>query len=292
MGRIGFMQGRLSPIVDGKIQAFPWRHWEEEFDAAAQIGIPLMEWTLDQERLRENPLMTTAGRERIGELMNKSGVRVESVTGDCFMQAPFFKVESGDRPQPIFKAEGAERSALLDDLHAVIDATAAIGAKHIVFPLVDNGAVENEAQGAALREGLAVVEPVLRERGVRIVFESDFAPNALRDFIARFPADVFGVNYDIGNSAALGFDPEEEIAAYGDRIDHVHVKDRELHGTTVPLGTGNANFERAFSALRRAGYRGDFILQTARAADGAHAEVLRRYRDMTQAWWEASGARA
>ena len=280
MARIGFMQGRLSPMIDGRIQAFPWRHWESEFEAAAEIGIPLIEWTLDQERLRENPLLTVAGRERIAELTRKTGLIVESVTGDCFMQAPFYK------------AHGSEREGLMDDLRAVIDATAAVGAKLIVFPLVDNGSLENPEQEKALRDGLAAVEPQLRERGVRIVFESDFAPQRLREFIARFPADLFGVNYDIGNSAALGFDPEEEIAAYGDRIDHVHVKDRVLGGTTVPLGTGNARFERVFPALKRADYRGDFVLQTARAADGRHAEALERYRDMTQAWWEANGARA
>jgi hexulose-6-phosphate isomerase len=280
MARIGFMQGRLSPLVDGKIQAFPWQHWESEFEVAQAIGIPLMEWTLDQDRLRENPLLTAAGRTRIAELSRKTGLRVESVTGDCFMQAPFFK------------AEGDTRRALMDDLRAVVEATAAVGAKHIVFPLVDNGTVENAAQEASLREGLASIEPLLRERGVRIVFESDFAPHPLRELIAKFPADVFGVNYDIGNSAALGFDPTEEIRAYGDRIDHVHVKDRVLGGTTVPLGTGNAQFERVFAALHRAGYRGDFILQTARAADGRHAEALKRYLDMTQMWWEASGSRA
>jgi hexulose-6-phosphate isomerase len=280
MARIGFMQGRLSPMVEGKIQAFPWQHWEAEFDAAAAIRIPFVEWTLDQDRLGENPLMTAPGRERIEALSTKSAVRVESVTGDCFMQAPFFK------------AHGEARLALMNDLRDVIDATAAIGAKLIVFPLVDNGSIETEAHEAALREGLAAIEPMLRERGVRIVFESDFAPQRLREFIAQFPREAFGVNYDIGNSAALGFDCEEEIGAYGDRIDHVHVKDRVLGGTTVPLGTGNARFERVFAALRRAGYRGDFVLQTARASDGRHAEALARYRDMTQIWWEASGSRA
>ena len=279
MAHIGFMQGRLSPMVDGRIQAFPWQHWESEFQAAAEIGIPFVEWTLDQERLRENPLLAADGRERIAALSRKTGVTVASVTGDCFMQAPFFK------------AEEAGRDALMDDLRAVIDATAAAGAKLIVFPLVDNGSLENAGQEKALRDGFAAVEPQLRDRGVRIVFESDFAPQRLREFIAGYPADLFGVNYDIGNSAALGFDPEEEIAAYGDRIDHVHVKDRVLGGTTVPLGTGNAKFDRVFAALKRAGYRGDFVLQTARAADGRHAEVLRRYRDMTRAWWEASGTR-
>ena len=33
-GKIGFMQGRLSPLVDGKIQAFPWDCWSEEFSVA------------------------------------------------------------------------------------------------------------------------------------------------------------------------------------------------------------------------------------------------------------------
>jgi L-ribulose-5-phosphate 3-epimerase len=54
--QIGFMQGRLCEPVDGKIQAFPWRDWESEFRNAAAIDLRLMEWTLDQERLNENPL--------------------------------------------------------------------------------------------------------------------------------------------------------------------------------------------------------------------------------------------
>jgi len=37
--------------------------------------------------------------------------------------------------------------------------------------------------------------------------------------------------------------------------------------------------------LSRAGYAGDFILQTARAADGDHAAALSRYRDITRRLW-------
>ena len=35
---IGFMQGRLSKIVDNKIQSFPWESWEEEFRLAKSIN--------------------------------------------------------------------------------------------------------------------------------------------------------------------------------------------------------------------------------------------------------------
>ena len=52
MNKVGFMQGRLSPILDNKIQAFPFDHWEQEFSIAKELGIKCMEWTLDYPNLR------------------------------------------------------------------------------------------------------------------------------------------------------------------------------------------------------------------------------------------------
>ena len=121
-----------------------------------------------------------------------------------------------------------------------------------------------------------VLQDALRQR-LSIVFESDHTPAALARFIDALPSKIFGINYDIGNSASLGYAPTEEIGAYGARILNVHVKDRVRGGTTVPLGTGNADFAAAFRALRRARYSGNFILQTARAADVCEvADNLRR----------------
>lgn len=270
--QIGFMQGRLSPPVNGMIQAFPWDHWQAEFATAQANGFGLMEWTLDQGRLHENPLMTAAGRSKISVLMQRHGVRVLSLTGDCFMQAPFYK------------ADGAVRTVLLDDLRGVIAACAELKVRYIVVPLVDNGRLENAGQEEALIAGLKEVEPLLVSTGVKVIFESDYPPLRLRTFIDRLPVQYYGINYDIGNSASLGFDPVEEITTYGSRIDNVHVKDRVRAGTTVPLGSGNANFPAVFRELKRVGYAGCYILQTARATDGNHAGVLCHYRDMVVDW--------
>ena len=89
--RVGFMQGRLSDVIDGRIQVFPWRCWQEEFLKAQRHDLRLIEWTLDQDRLYENPLLTSAGQYEIGELCRRHGVSIRSLTGDCFMQAPFWK---------------------------------------------------------------------------------------------------------------------------------------------------------------------------------------------------------
>jgi hexulose-6-phosphate isomerase len=179
---------------------------------------------------------------------------------------------------------------LLQDFRAVARACSAVGIQMMVVPLVDYGRIENTAQEDYLVRVLQQERHLLDALGLKVVFESDFAPAELARFIGRLDPQYFGVNYDIGNSASLGFQPSEEIAAYGHRILNVHVKDRQLAGTTVPLGTGNAQFEVVFPALAKAGYGGAYILQTARAVEGNHAEVLCKYRDMTQSWIDRHGA--
>jgi L-ribulose-5-phosphate 3-epimerase len=280
MLNIGFMQGRLCERVDGKIQAFPWRDWESEFPAAATIDLHLMEWTLDQERLYENPLMTADGQEKIRVLCRQHGVSILSLTGDCFMQAPFWKVD------------GEIRYDLQADFLAIGRACAVVGIRMMIVPLVDNGRLDTIEQENALVDFLLEQRPFLTQHKLQVIFESDFTPTELARFIARLPFEQFGINYDIGNSAALGFSPAEEFAAYGTRVVNVHVKDRVLGGTTVPLKTGSADFDSVFAALSKDGYQGNFILQTARAVEGDHAETLGVYRDMTQQWMQQYGIAA
>jgi len=272
VGKIGFMQGRLCNQVDGKIQAFPWQDWKTEFPIASALSISLMEWTLDHDRLHENPLMTPAGQDQIRQLCCHYRVTIPSLTGDCFMQFPFWKVT------------GSARARLQEDFEAICRACAMVGIQMVVVPLVDNGRLETDEQEDHLVEYLLSQQFDLANLGISILFESDFSPTELARFIDRLPPEQFALNYDIGNSAALGFDTQEEFSAYGHRVMNVHVKDRVLGGTTVPLGAGNADFEAVFEALAHLNYSGNFILQTARATNGDHAGVLARYRDLTQAW--------
>jgi L-ribulose-5-phosphate 3-epimerase len=272
--RIGFMQGRLSAMVDGKIQAFPWGEWREEFSRAKALGLTRMEWTIDQDRLRDNPLTTAAGQTEIRDLIRQNALRISSLTGDCFMQAPFWKT-SGDA-----------QKALVADLDLVLASCSTIGAEFVVIPLVDNGKIEKTEHEEALLRVLLERSASLARQRVKIVFESDLPPAGLAQFIGKFPGETFGINYDIGNSASLGHDCAAEISAYAPRILNVHVKDRLRGGTTVPLGTGAAELGTAIRLIEQSGYAGQYILQTARAADGDHAGALANYRDMTMRWLE------
>jgi hexulose-6-phosphate isomerase len=238
-----------------------------------------MEWTLDQSRLYENPLMTIQGQQKIQALCKQHQLSVDSLTGDCFMQAPFWKAPTT-----------TEYEKLVEDFRAIINACHAVEIKLIVVPLVDNGSLTSTNEENNLVSTLEAVKPLLANMNVKVVFESDFSPPELTRFIDRLEPELFGINYDIGNSASLGMNPREEIASYGHRILNVHIKDRVLGGTTVPLGQGNADFETVFAELGKIGYRGNYILQTARASNNEHAQVLCQYREMATNWIQRYGA--
>ena len=156
MREIGFMQGRLSPIVHGRIQSFPWSCWQDEFSIGQRHGFRLIEWTLDQERLYENPLMTVEGQAEIRALCSQHEFTVASLTGDCFMQAPFWKVA------------GEDRTNLQRDFLAIGGACAQVGIKMMVVPLVDNGRLDTSDQEDVLVKFLLEQRPFLSERNLQV----------------------------------------------------------------------------------------------------------------------------
>ena len=170
----------------------------------------------------------------------------------------------------------------LADFKAILSGCEKVGIKQIVIPLVDGGRIDNSDQELALLDFLLDIESDIRDMGIQIVFESDFGPDELKLFIGQFNPKIFGINYDIGNSAALGFDAEKELNAYGDRILNVHIKDRILGGTTVPLGQGIADFKTIYRLLKSHNYNANYILQTARASNDQHLEALLKYKKFVQ----------
>lgn len=267
--RIGFMQGRLSELVDGRIQAFPWDSWQNEFFLAKEIGIQLMEWTVDSKKIESNPILLSDEHTSITKLSNTNNISIPSVTDDFFMENPPWN---------------SDIEEIVSIHRNILAGMEIVGSRILVIPLVDNSTILNEAREAIFFEFIAQIESALREYSIKIAIESDFEPKKLSKFISKFDPDLVGINYDIGNSASLGFNSAEELDLYGDRVINVHVKDRKLGGTTVPLGKGSADLPMTIQLLEKIGYKGNYILQTARAEDGKHSEAIAKYVNMVGEW--------
>lgn len=255
------MQGRLSPQYLGKIQSFPVNNWEQELRDCKNLGIELIEWTIDEIFYGQNPFVSKTGVSQIKEILAELDLRVPSITCDYFMENPFW---------------GKEGNKTYDKLKTIIEGMIEIETRLLVIPLVDNSSLKNtdDYQAEIFQKLIHDYE----QETICIVFETDLDPITSKEFISEFDPKQFGINYDIGNSASLGYDVDEEFRAYGERILNVHVKDREFKGNTVPLGAGAANFQAVVRNLRNLDYKGNYILQTARAGENAHIEAIQKYR--------------
>lgn len=278
--RIGIMQGRLSPPEGDTIQCFPRSGWAGEFAAAARAGLDAIEWIYDAHGEGANPLASDAGVARIHALAAATGVAVRSVCADWLME------------HPLLRAPRAEREAWHARLGWLLGRCAALGAARVVLPFVDAAAIRDALEADAVVDAVERALPAAVAAGVELHLETALGPEAFAALLDRLPHPLVRANYDAGNSAALGYHPSEEFAAYGARVGSVHVKDRVRGGGTVPLGAGDADLQALFAALRGVGYAGDVVLQVARGVPGDEVAWAAANRARVEALAAAPAARA
>lgn len=257
------MHGRLSPTIENKIQSFPMISWQNEFRQAASCNFKCMEWIFDQ--YERNPIMDDEKLVQIKSLSDESGIQINSVLADYFMEKKFFNETK------------TQINKNLDVLRKLIQNCRKIGISMLEIPFVDSSSMLTLEHEQAVVENLNTISSYAKDCGIMIVLETDLSPIKFRKFLDNFDPLTFFANYDTGNSAALGYSMREEFDVLSDKIKNIHIKDRLLHGKTVPLGTGAVNFDLFFSNLKKIDYKGDLIIQGAREIDHSPTETCEKY---------------
>jgi len=268
--RIGIMQGRLVPPIGNRIQAFPTGEWETEFGRAREAGLATIEWIYEVFAAEENPLSTDAGIAQMRAQSQRYGLEVRSLCADFFMD------------RPLLRATESEMTDRVDVLRWILARCAAAEIERVVLPFVDASGITTAAEAKLVTEILMTILPAAESHGIEVHLESSLPPAEFAKLLTEVPHPLVRVNYDSGNSASLGYDPAEEMAAYGGRIGSVHIKDRVRGGGTVPLGTGDTDFTAVIRGLRAVGYERDYILQVARGPVGFELEWARRNREFLE----------
>jgi hexulose-6-phosphate isomerase len=268
---IGCMQGRLSPMLQGKIQSFPEKNWRKEFFYAHKLKLKFIEWTLDYKNLYKNPIFHEKNIIEIKKLCKKNSIKVISLTGDCFMQRPFWKIKNSISKHII-------------NFKKIVNACNSVGIKFIVIPLVDKGSIKTMKQEKKIISLMKKLSRFIKKKKIFILFESDFAPHRLRLFIKKFDKKIFGINYDTGNSAYMGYNLEEEFKCYGEYIKGVHIKDRVFNGKSVRLGRGDVDFGKFFIQLKKINYKNHLILQTARSVKNKDIQEIKKNLEYIKQW--------
>ncbi len=250
------MQGRLLPKYRGRYQAHPVACWQKEFGIAKAMNLACIEFIFDFDEWEKNPLITDDGRKEIVSVSEVTGVAVKSICADYFMERPFHQSSERNVMENICMFE------------RLIFAAREIGVRNIVLPCVDRSSLRECKDFTFFVEAALSLERQAEAAEVNIALETDLSPIEFAELLEKLDSSVFSVNYDTGNSASLGYDVEEEFAAYGGLISDIHIKDRLRGGPSVLLGTGATDFDKFFKCLSRYNYRGPLIMQAYRDNEG------------------------
>lgn len=255
MNEIGIMQGRLSPPVPGRLQAFPWSSWQEEFPHASSCGFDAIEWLFEEPRAADNPLWSASGRERIRQVIADTGIALRSVCADYFMAHPFFR------------ASADERARSIEVLETLIVHAASVGIRTILVPVLETCEIRTPLEKGELLDALRQPLAIAHAEGVSIALETELPAGDYCALVEEAAHAALGIYYDAGNAAAKGYDLAADVRAIAPWLHGVHVKDRKRGGSSVPLGLGDADFGAFFAALMGIGYDRPVILQAASGND-------------------------
>lgn len=270
MNSIGIMQGRLSPPSNGRIQSFPVDTWREEFELARRAGLACIEWIYETGTDGRNPIRTGEGVAQIRQLSNSSGVAVKSICADYFMS------------ERLIASDGAVRGEAVEHLRWLLERAEVMGVRYIVLPFVDLSSLKSHQEIEGLVSMLRSVLPAADRAKTELHLETDLIAEDLVAILKLVGHPLVRANYDIGNSAALGHEPAQELLLIGRWLGSVHVKDRIKGGHTVPLGSGNADFDTCFRLIAASAFTGPFILQAARENGLSETELAKRNREFVE----------
>ena len=255
--QLGVMQGRLLPKYNGRYQAHPLNYWQKEFSIAKDLNLDCIEFILDHNDLEKNPLIYKDGFKEILFQIEKSKIKVLSICADYFMKYPLHSVDESIANNSLHVLKDLIQTAYL------------VGANNIVLPCVDNSSLKGDKikKNKLVRQINRLIED-LNKYNINLSLETDLEPTEFYDLIKIIDNKNITINYDIVNSASLGFDCVEELSKYGSYISDIHIKDRLLGGGPVILGNGNADFKSFFNELSKINYNGPLIMQAYRDDEG------------------------
>ena len=263
--KIGVMQGRLLPQYQGRYQAHPVGYWQDEFVIAREVGIDCIEFILDYNEAEDNPLIKEGGVEEIKIVVEQTGIAVKTICADYFMEAPLHSEH--------IEIANSSQELMIRLLNNAVE----LGVTDVVIPCVDQSTLGGKPAVDRFVEILLPIVVIAEKHGINLSLETDLAPQLFVELLERFNSSRVTVNYDIGNSAALGYDLFEELEYYGKRITDIHIKDRVLGGGPVELGKGDADFYAFFNKLKEFDYQGPFIMQAYRDEEGV--EIFKKQLD-------------
>jgi sugar phosphate isomerase/epimerase len=247
--RFGIVQGRLTECPPGCLQWFPGDRWPDEFGLAASLGLDYIELIAEVQHNPDNPIWSDAGLDEIKSLAKNNGLSLHALCNDYMVEHAFL--------------DGRD---VLDQTLRLIERGKTLGMEKLILPLFDASELTPENMDEYIKS-INEIADAAKGAGMTTCLETILTGVDLINLLDRIDRAYVKAVYDTGNRVAFGHDLPGDIRLLGDRIAHVHIKDKNKDNENVLLGTGLVNFADVFQAIHDIGYGGPYTFETQRGTD-------------------------
>ncbi|UCC53187.1 MAG: L-ribulose-5-phosphate 3-epimerase, partial [Anaerolineaceae bacterium] len=230
----------------------PELSWEERLAAAGQAGYDFIDISIDESNERLSRLdWSAAERAVLRQAIANTGVRVSTM---CLSTHRKFALGSRD---PKLRQQGHEI------MYKAIEFAVDIGLRVVQVMAYDVFyEPSDESTQANFMEGLALGTQMASQAGVMLGIENldtPFVENASQGLavINEINSPWLKLYLDMGNLAAAGYYPPDELRLAKNNLLGIHVKDaapKVIRG--IPFGEGIVPFRETFAAMAEIGFWG------------------------------------
>lgn len=243
------MQGRLVASATGELECSAGPRWREEFSIAATLELNHIELLAERVPDSSNPIWSADGRRETVAVAEEAGVSLRSLCINETLATPFDDAE--------LALDLAMRLApVVSDLHASI----------VVLPLLEASDL-NVLDWSCAARSVRLLADHLFHQGARLALELGVCAVDSLHFLGTTASQPVGLCYDVGNATALGFDAAAELRMLGQRVWHLHAKDKNAARANVRFGTGEVQFAPVLAALAEQGFDGLVTMEATRGED-------------------------
>jgi YrbI family 3-deoxy-D-manno-octulosonate 8-phosphate phosphatase len=272
--RLGIMQGRLVPSTTGELDCSPGPRWREEFWSASALRLGHIELVAERQPDPSNPIWSADGRREILALSEVTGVRSASL---CLNE-------------PLVASFEETAAQLVDRITPVLNE---LPVHTVVVPLLEASDLRSSGNVDVARTVGRFAEQL--PDGLGIAVELGLSADDGLQFLDAVGHPRVGLCYDVGNAAASGFDPADELRILGSAVRHVHAKDKNDSKENVRFGAGRVKFARVLQELSHQGFDGLITMEATRGNDpfrtaAEHRDFLVQQADTTYTQETKKGA--
>ena len=245
--KFGIVQGRLSQSPKGAIQYFP-KKWEDEFQIASTLGLDNIELIADREHNIVNPIWSKEGIEKLKELSNQYSIKINTVCNDHIINYSLLNIE------------------VLNQNIKLVEVAKKLNCDKYILPLFEKSEL-NILNYKKFIEHINLIAKACEVSKITLCLETILNGKDLLLVLSKLKSDNIKVVFDTGNRIAYGHKIFDDILILKDKIEHIHIKDKNMENENVILGTGMVNFLEVFRALKKINFKKTFTFETRRGLD-------------------------